>query len=81
VVGAQLGLLPLERRLVQRDRPDRPAGGQVGIGQIGAARERELMIGAELGLAERGRLLMQGDGLGRPADGQVGGGQIDAAEE
>ena len=51
VVGAQLGLPQLERRLVQRGGLGRPAGGPVGDGEVVAAAERVGVVGAELGLA------------------------------
>ena len=57
VVGAQLRLAELERRLVQRDRLGQSARGRVGVGQVAAAAESVGVVGAQLGLAELERLL------------------------
>ena len=51
VVGAELRLLKLERRLEQRDGLGGAAGVEVGRGEVVAAGERVGVVGAELRLA------------------------------
>ena len=72
MVGPELRSLPLERRLVQRDRLGGAAGGVVGRGEVVAAVERVGVVGAELRLPQLERRLVQRDRLGRPAGGVVG---------
>jgi hypothetical protein len=47
VVGPQLGLIQLERRLVQGDRFGQPSGFPVGFSEVVAAFERVVLVGAE----------------------------------
>ena len=63
VVGAELRLPLLERRLVQRDGLGGAAGGQVGLGEVVAAGERVGVVGAELRLPQLERRLVQLDRL------------------
>ena len=50
MVGAELRLPQLERRLVQRDRLGGAAGALVGLGEVVAAGERVGVVGPELRL-------------------------------
>ena len=76
MVGAQLGLAELERRLEQRDRLGQPAGRHVGGGQVVAVSERVGVVGAQLRLVQLERRLVQRDRLRRPAGVVVGDGQV-----
>src|SRR5262249_16248435 len=71
VVGAEPGLLELERFLEQRQGRVQLAGGLVAQGQVVHAGEGVRVVGAEPGLAEVDRLLEQGQGLFPPARGLV----------
>ena len=75
VVGAQLGLVQLERRLEECDRLRQPADAIVGDGQVVAAKERLGVIGAQPGVEQLERRLEECDRLGRPPVGRVGGGK------
>ena len=67
MVGPELRLARLERRLVQRDGLGGAAGGLVGLGEVVAAGERVGVVGAELRLARLERRLESRDGLGGAA--------------
>ena len=81
VVGAELRLAQLQRRLVERDRLGGAAGGPVGVGEAVAAGERVGVVGAELRLVQPQRRLVERDRLGEAACEQVGVGEVVAAVE
>ena len=81
MVGAELRLRQLERRLVQLDGLGDAAGGVVGRGEVVAAGERVGVVGAELRLLQLERRLVQRDRLGGAAGGAVGLGEVVAAGE
>ena len=64
MVGTQLGLEQLERRLEERDRLRHPAGIVVGDGQEVAALEGVGVVETQPCLAKLERLLVERDGLG-----------------